>query len=563
MRVRPPRERMLPMAVPTAAGTDVAMRNRVVSCVPLRRAAVETFDRVQKLARQACPSAGWGNAVRYAARMVGRMTAGLRISAVLWVAACGGSAVSDGGWPSSAGAPTGGETLAPGEAVPLGGDDPCPPQPLSLNDTLAAVLADTLAQPAASRPFLRYVSMGEFRPGPCAADEEVGGALRDLERARQAVSKAVNSLSREPLAVVPEAVGPEALLLRLDLRDYGWQRPVALAGERFDDVWQAVAARSAIALELQGGTANELFQHLGTRVPVLLSSGFVATASKAELYYAALRLPATLAELKRELGIDAGEDLDAGPWARATFSNSGTSKQVRGVARYRGSALGDGYFWQTFDYAPSTRSDVLYLEPLSTQADGHQVLFSLPNGLPAYFTTDGDGARLAESLFSVDPAQNNGRARVVSSCVSCHNGGIIAFTDAARGFVEDNVDLFSEAVIARVRETFPSGAEMAAFAEADSQRIVGAAELAGQPFGAPDPVSRTFLDYDLELTFDRLAAELFFDRASLIERLPSLPEDMAAAATSGVLERRVFEARYLEAACALYAMAESSPVGCP
>jgi hypothetical protein len=57
--------------------------------------------------------------------------------------------------------------------------------------------------------------------------------------------------------------------------------------------------------------------------------------------------------------------------------------------------------------------------------------------------------------------------------------------------------------------------------------------------------------------------ELFLDRASLIERLPSLPEAIATAATSGVLERSVFEARYLEAACALYGAAESSPVGCP
>jgi hypothetical protein len=153
--------------------------------------------------------------------------------------------------------------------------------------------------------------------------------------------------------------------------------------------------------------------------------------------------------------------------------------------------------------------------------------------------------------------------RVMSSCVSCHNAGIVPSDDAVRSFAEENADLFSEVTLARVRESFPGEGEMTALGLADSQRIVEAAERAGQPAGTPDPVSRLVLDYDLGLTFDQMAAELFLDRASLIERLPSLPEDVAAAATSGVLERAVFEARYLEAACALYGAAESSPVGCP
>jgi hypothetical protein len=197
------------------------------------------------------------------------------------------------------------------------------------------------------------------------------------------------------------------------------------------------------------------------------------------------------------------------------------------------------------------------------QADGYEVLFSLPNGLPAYYVADAAGARAIESRLLIDPAQSDGRSRVASSCGSCHNGGIITFTDEARRFVEENADLYSEAVLTRVREVFPGGDEMETLMDADSQRITEAGVLAGQPPGTPDPLSRVFLDYELGLTFDRLAAELFLDRDSLIERLPSLPEDIAAAATSGVLERSVFEARYLESACAIYGAAESSPVGCP
>jgi serine/threonine-protein kinase len=485
-------------------------------------------------------------------------TNALRVAAALWVTACGGSAASDA---EEIAPPDDAEILGP--PVRLGGDDPCPPQPLTLADTLAAVLTDVRAQPASSRPFLRYVSAGQFRPGPCGTEDAVNLHRRELPRARMAVSKILNGMSREPRAVVPEAVGPEGLLLRLDLRNYGWQRPVTLGGESYGDAWQAVAARAAIALELRGGVAGELERELGTRVPVLLSSAFVATAARGELYYAVLRLPATLGELKRELGIDGDEDLERGPWARAAFSNSGVSTEPRGVARYRGGALGDGYFWQTFDFAPSASSEALYLEPLTTRADSHEVLFSLPNGLPAYYAADGEGSRLLESRFVLDPAQNNGTMRVTSSCVGCHNSGIILFNDEARRFVEDNADLFPEAVLARARETFPPDGEMAALRTGDGLRISAAFELAGQPEGTPDPLARTFLDYELALTFDRLAAELFLDRSALIERLSSVPEDIATAATSGVLERSVFEARYLEAACALYGAAESSPVGCP
>ena len=481
------------------------------------------------------------------------------MAAALWMAACGGAAESDSDVPAT-------EEDGPamlGPPVQLGGDGPCPPQPLTLADTLATALVDAAAQPAASRPFLRYVSTGQFRPGPCDDDGPIEGARRELSRARMAVSKLINGMSREPRAVVPQAVGSEGLLLRLDLRDYGWQAPVDLDGQSHANAWEAVAARAAIALELQGGPASELERELGTRVPVLLSSSFVATAVSAELYYAILRLPATLGELKRELGIDGDEDVERGPWVRAAFSTSGVSAQPRGVARYRGSALGDGYFWQTFDFAPSARQESLYLEPLTTRADAHQVMFSLPNGLPAYYVTDAEGSRALESRFLVDAAQNNGRMRLASSCVSCHNGGVIAFNDEARGFVEGNADLYSEAELARVGEVFPSQEEMEGLRTADSQRMFEAAELAGQPLTTPDPVSRTFLDYELRLTFDRLAAELFLDRATLIERLSSLPEDIATSATSGALERAVFEARYLEAACVLYGAAESSPVGCP
>ena len=144
----------------------------------------------------------------------------VQVVVALGVTACGGSAASN---TDGLALPDGAADAQPlGPPVGLGGDDPCPPQPLTLADTLATVLSDVRAQPASSRPFLRYVSTGQFRPGPCDTDDAIERARRELSRARMAVSKILNGMSREPSAVVPDAVGHEGLLLRLDLRDYGW-----------------------------------------------------------------------------------------------------------------------------------------------------------------------------------------------------------------------------------------------------------------------------------------------------------------------------------------------------
>ena len=87
------------------------------------------------------------------------------MSLSIGVVACGGAASND-QRPLPDGPPeTPHESL--GQPVPLGGTDTCPPRPLTLADTLAAALEDVRGQPASSRPFLRYVSTAQFRPGSC------------------------------------------------------------------------------------------------------------------------------------------------------------------------------------------------------------------------------------------------------------------------------------------------------------------------------------------------------------------------------------------------------------
>jgi serine/threonine-protein kinase len=77
------------------------------------------------------------------------------------------------------------------------------------------VLADIEAQPEERQPYLRYFTIGHLWNDPATSDET-------LAVTRAAISKLVNSLSNQPRIVPPEAVGDDGLVLRIDMRDYGW-----------------------------------------------------------------------------------------------------------------------------------------------------------------------------------------------------------------------------------------------------------------------------------------------------------------------------------------------------
>lgn len=432
-------------------------------------------------------------------------------------------------------------------------DEQCPRDPISLSETVEVLANAAAAEAPADRPFIRFVSGGAYRT-TCSAP------TRSVVRVRRAVNKLVNSLSIEALAVTTRPLDASALLLRLDLRDYGWDRPIEVDGIAYPDGWSAIVAHTPLALEFVGGDASVLKQQVEADVPWLLASSFVAAASSGELYYALTGAPATLAELKAGLGITVAEDLPGGSWQRAGFGTSGISSQGRGVARYTGTALGAGLFWQTFDYAPTSDTSALFLDPLGARADATEVLYSLPNGLPGYFSADAAGRRVTEAALVLDPARG-GPPRVMASCGSCHNGGLIVFDDAVRSFVEANVaGTFTPDEVQAVRDAYPEPGVMSAYVEADGERLQRALEQAGLPGDTPDPISRIALDYERVIDRDVVAGELYV-RPDAAE-LDRLPPALAAAVSANGLARATFEASYLEALCAVQD-GPIVPVGCP
>ena len=87
----------------------------------------------------------------------------------------------------------------------------------------------------------------------------------------------------------------------------------------------------------------------GTRLPVIRADWFIATASRAPLYYDLLQMPATAAELERQLRVDVQSNLQQERVVRAGFNGSGISKQNRLIERH--DAL-HGAYWRTYDFDP-------------------------------------------------------------------------------------------------------------------------------------------------------------------------------------------------------------------
>lgn len=83
-----------------------------------------------------------------------------------------------------------------------------------------------------------------------------------LERQRQALSKAVNSVSLAEEIGLPTAVDSAALVYRIDLRDDAWNRAIDIdrdGTEDFADGWLAiVSGAGAYAIESVGPEADAL-----------------------------------------------------------------------------------------------------------------------------------------------------------------------------------------------------------------------------------------------------------------------------------------------------------------
>jgi serine/threonine-protein kinase len=327
-------------------------------------------------------------------------------------------------------------------------DAPAPPEPAkekdkSLKDVagvdyvLKKILAHVATVPISDRPFVRFFSINHILIAGATAER--------LADHRAALTKVINHLSREPRLVRPKSIdSPADTVFAVDIRELGWHRKPFKTKSEDKEVASDLTTFDLALLEYPYAIVYDdspTFERLATDflahanqvrpVPYLRADWFCSVATLPPLYEDFLQLPFTLAELEKDLGVDAKADLADGTAPRAGMTVSGVSRNNRVVERHGGRT---GMYWKSFDFRTSKGPENILKDPISFRESGGEMIFRLPNGLQAYYVADARGQRLeaAPTEIVVDKFAADKTVRNGLGCMRCHDQGIKEFVDTVR-----------------------------------------------------------------------------------------------------------------------------------
>jgi len=456
---------------------------------------------------------------------------------------------------------------------------------IELDDQIALMAQDVQKLDAKDQPFTRYLTITySSNAGGCE------GERKELERQRFALFKSINSVSTNNIVGKPEPIDEANTIYRIDIRDYNWDRQIDLLDDGiagapgtvlFDDAWDAIVAGvGAFAVPYTGDQADDLNADTATEVPFLPVNAFIQATEFGDLYYSLIGAKANLFDFEKDvLLIDTKAEIADDNLLRGGFSNSGVSKQERVLNRFdQGTANGYAY-WISFDFDGGSGNEAgnglvlglanesIYQNPIDFKFTGGEAIFNLPNGFQGYYVANAAGKRLNEAPVGIviDPAQNNGLVTNGASCHSCHNAGMITFTDTVRQFVLENKNIFDNATYEAVMNQYPTPQKFQAAMDQDSALHVNAVVKSGIPKGTPDAVSRTYLDFQLgNVTATIAAGELQVPKEVLLDTLRDLDPRLAnLSKPDGYVDRDIFTDTFVDSLCQLHSVDENQPANCP
>ncbi|MGE4001116.1 MAG: c-type cytochrome domain-containing protein, partial [Planctomycetaceae bacterium] len=397
----------------------------------------------------------------------------------------------------------------------------------------AAVAADLRNAPREDHDRLRYFSIAHLHNNPTVSDA-------DLRTFRAALSKLVNSLSWEPVIVLPKEVDEYGTLLRIDLVSLGWDK---------DNLWNRILTDYPYGMSFDSvtddklsGDANFVYEATGSRIPIIRADWFVAKAGVPPLYHDLLQLPSgdnAAAELEKLLSVDVVRDFNENRLVRAGFIKSNVSQHNRLVDRHPAAF---GAYWKSYDFASSAGRQSLLQFPLGPKFDGNphdraafehdggELIFNLPNGMQGYLLVDKQGARIDRGPINVvfDSKKPLGNNEVINgiSCMVCHVHGMQPFQDDIRsGHGIQGTDK------QKLERLFLTQEKTDRFLEIDRTRFLKSLDEATGPFQrtGPDdqtpitefrePVGAIARQFSENLHFEDVAAELGFEEPDSLKVL--------------------------------------------
>ena len=382
-----------------------------------------------------------------------------------------------------------------------------------------------------------------------------GEGSEPLRAAEVAVSKLVNSLSWSFDIVKPLPIDTQRTIFYIDLRDYEWD---------VRDVWTQIETAYPYVIEFDATTRPVLHRKLTAlredmlcEVPFVQADWFLAKASLPPLYHDILGLPETDRQLERELGIDVEQNLQRAPgrsvW-RAGTNASIVSENNRVVERHKSRY---GAYWKSYDFAGNVDRQNIFNYPLSFEQDGGEIIFNLPNGLQAYYISDGSGNRIDEAPPEIvpNPIARDKIVRNGISCIGCHTEGMKTFKDEVRAVIAETANPAYDRD--QALRLYVEEAVMDRYVEQDTERYRTALEATGDTFGGiVEPVHRFYEAFQGALDASHASAALGMEREVFLEKIGNEPSLQSLGLTGllsgGSVKRDVWESNFSDVVACVY-----------
>lgn len=427
------------------------------------------------------------------------------------------------------------------------GGEAAPTRPiLTSTDVNTAILADLETMDRRARRFQRYFTLNHlYNAG--LSDEE-------LQTYRNALAKLVNSLSWGSKIVLPVAIDPAKTVLRIDLRWYVWDATI----------WNRILQEYPYGI-LEDTTAARAVS-VGTlaKVPAVRADWFVATASRAPLYYEVLQLPASLTEVEKLIRVDANADIQQERVSRLAFNGSGISRFNRILERHDSA---HGMYWRTYDFdePPANLADRLNgtlvpdprnvfafplgpagLAEFSFKHAGGEAILALPNGLHAYYIANANNARLDKAPIAIvsDPKRPDRSVEAGVSCMSCHVTGILPKADQMIDHLAKNPKAFTRNESELIKALYPGKDKVLKLMEDDAKRYAEVVAKTGARVSKFEAVSTMTIKYEADLDLPTAAAEIGMPPEQFRERISqsdALTRHLGALrAAGGTISRQIW-----------------------
>lgn len=391
--------------------------------------------------------------------------------------------------------------------------------PVTADDVRQAIVTDLEKIDRRARRFVRYFTLNHLYNAGLSDDE--------LQTYRNALAKLANSLSWHPKVRNPEPIDAAKTVLRIDLRWYMWDATL----------WNRVLTDYPYGVLSDTAADRVVMVNTLTRLPAVRADWFVATASRAPLYYELLVLPGNLPELEKQLKVDAAVNIQQERVMRSAFNGSGVSRFNRVLERHDSV---HGAYWRSYDFdeppqnlnertqnQPPDRRNV-FAFPLgpgavdsSFQHAGGEVIFALPNGLHAFMLVNSTNDRINKAPTAIvsDPKRPDKAVEAGVSCMSCHVTGILPKGDQVRDHLEKNPKAFGRSDAEVISALYPGKEKVLAQMEADGKAYADAVAKTGAKVSRFEAVSTITLKFEADVDLAFAAAEVGLEPEAFRQRI--------------------------------------------